>query len=299
MTAGMSAEELEALRAETLRAIQSQRKRLLRRRDAITADLARIDVAHEQARVAALAVPTIKSVARGATSVAVTDYATGEPVTCVVALDPTRAPRETLDRIFRNARRLRNGEPIAKARLAEVEVALVALDEAATMTSAAIDEDSLIQGRVRAKLPAPKKRAEASPPQERKPPYRTFRTPLGDIWVGRGAAKNDELTFKVAKPYHLWLHVRGTPGAHVVVPIRRDRSVASETLIDAAHLAAHFSDARGERIVEVSYVPRKFVRKPRGSAPGLVTMEREKVLALRVDDARVEHLLKLESGQNE
>jgi len=294
----MSTEDLEALRDATVRSLQAQRRKLVRKRDAIRTDLERIDAAEEEARVAALAVPTIGRLARGATEVSVTDWATGKAVTHVIRLDPTRAPRETLERTFKNARRLRKAEPIVEARLRDVERAVAGLEEAIAAAASAEDEAALDEARARMRLPLPKRPGERAPSQRPKPPFRTFRTPQGDVWVGRGAAKNDELTFRVAKPYHLWLHVRGTPGAHVVVPVARDRSVPSELLVDAAHLAVHFSDAKGERTVEVSYVPRKFVRKPRGAAPGLVTMEREKVLALRVDDARTEHLLTLETDQN-
>jgi predicted ribosome quality control (RQC) complex YloA/Tae2 family protein len=62
-------------------------------------------------------------------------------------------------------------------------------------------------------------------------------------------------------------------------------------LVQAAHLAAHFSEARSERIVEVTYAPRRFVRKPRGSAPGAVVVDREKVLVLRKQDALLRGLL--------
>jgi len=112
--------------------------------------------------------------------------------------------------------------------------------------------------------------------------------------VGRDAAPNDELTLHVARPRDLWLHVKNWTGAHVVVPLDKGASCPSEVLVQAAHLAAHFSDARAERVVEVSYVARRFVRKPRGSAPGAVVVDREKVLVLRKEDALIKHLLESE-----
>jgi predicted ribosome quality control (RQC) complex YloA/Tae2 family protein len=114
------------------------------------------------------------------------------------------------------------------------------------------------------------------------------------LYVGRGAAQNDELTLHVARPHDLWLHAKEHPGAHVVVPLAKGRSCPPETLVDAAHLAAHFSDARGERVVEIQYTPRRYLRKPRGSAKGAVIVDREKVLVLRVDDARLQRLLNTE-----
>lgn len=287
--------DLEELRAETLRALEKQRKRLVRKRDAIRADLARADEARELARVAALAAPVAAAVPRGATGVDVVDWSTGEAVTRTIALDPARSARECLERIFATARRLRNGAPLAAARLQESEAALATLAAALDAVAAAETREDLAaaRGPEGTRTTAKKKSA-----QTRKPPYRTFRASGGVVYVGRGATRNDELTFHVAKPYHLWLHARGFPGAHVVVPLRRDQACPSDLLVDAAHLAAHFSDARGERTVEVTYVPRKFVKKTKGGAPGAVVVEREKVLSLRFDDARLARLLAGEADQN-
>ena len=284
------ARDLDALRAETTRTLQAARKRAARKCAAIREDLARVEEARELARVASLATPTIGSVKRGSKSVAVIDYASGEPKTHVIPLDPTKSPREGLERIFSNARRMRRGAPVATERLVASEREVARLDAAIAAVAAAETEEALLDARKAAKLPSPKVAAK-KPLQEKKPPFRTFTTPRGTILVGRGAARNDELTFHHSKPYHLWLHARGVPGAHVIVQLRRDQDCPSELLVDAAHLAAHFSDGRGERVIEVTYVPRKFVRKPKGSAPGAVVVEREKVLALRFDDAHLARLL--------
>ena len=111
------------------------------------------------------------------------------------------------------------------------------------------------------------------------------------ILVGRGPKDNDTLTLQVAKPHDLWLHVRGVGGAHVVVPMDRGAQCPADLLVDAATLAAHHSDARGEATVEVTWVEKRHVRKPRKAPPGKVVFEREKVLTLRLEPARLERLL--------
>jgi predicted ribosome quality control (RQC) complex YloA/Tae2 family protein len=80
----------------------------------------------------------------------------------------------------------------------------------------------------------------------------------------------------------------------VIVPLEKSRVCPSDLLVDAAHLAAHFSGARGEGVVEVQHVPRRHLRKPRGSAPGLVVVDREKVTVLRVEPDRLARLLAAE-----
>jgi predicted ribosome quality control (RQC) complex YloA/Tae2 family protein len=113
--------------------------------------------------------------------------------------------------------------------------------------------------------------------------------------VGRGAAHNDELTLHVARPHDLWLHAKNRVGAHVIVPLDKGHTCPGDLLVDAAHLAAHFSDARNETTVEIQHTPRRHVRKPKGSPPGLVVVDREKVFVLRVDPGRLRELLEREA----
>jgi len=282
--------DLEQERADAGREISKEMKRLERRRTAIAKDLERIAEAGELARLAALGAPMAARVPRGATRMSVTDYGESGPVTHDIELDPSRSARENLEKIFQRSRRLRQGEPIARQRMRDADRAIAELAAVLERIAAAKDHDELEAAHAGIKLGAPRK----PKPKERDeplPPYRKFEPPSGVIWVGRNAKRNDELTFDVAKPYHLWLHARGVAGAHVVVPLGRGRSCPADLLVDAAHLAAHFSDARGELSVEITYVPRKYVRKPRGAPPGLVLVDREKVMVLRVEPESLERLL--------
>ncbi|MDQ1447029.1 MAG: hypothetical protein QOI20_3495, partial [Acidimicrobiaceae bacterium] len=101
---------------------------------------------------------------------------------------------------------------------------------------------------------------------------RRYRSSDGyEVIVGRGARENDELTFRVARSYDTWMHAADYPGSHVVVRARgKDDPIPHRTLVEAARLAAHFSQARKDGKVAVNYTQRKFVSKPRGAAPGLV-----------------------------
>jgi predicted ribosome quality control (RQC) complex YloA/Tae2 family protein len=100
-----------------------------------------------------------------------------------------------------------------------------------------------------------------------------------EILVGRAARDNDQLTFKVARPHDLWLHAADYPGSHVVVRNHaRNTDIPQRTVHEAAQLAAHFSQARGDARVAVNYAQRKFLSKPKGAAPGLVRMSSFKTL---------------------
>lgn len=219
-----------------------------------------------------------------------------------------RAAIETAQKLFARARKLDKGARIASERRTRTEHERTKIAELLDGLGAASDDRALaaiasaahdlgvVGARssldARADVPEKKRRARA----EERVPFRRFVASGGRaVLVGRGAADNDALTQRHARSQDLWLHARGVAGAHVVVPLARGEVCPPELLLDAATLAAHFSDARGEPIVDVQHAPRRYVRKPRGSAPGAVLVDREKVLALRLEAKRLARLLAAES----
>jgi predicted ribosome quality control (RQC) complex YloA/Tae2 family protein len=113
-------------------------------------------------------------------------------------------------------------------------------------------------------------------------PYRTFVVGGFEVLVGRGERDNDTLTFDVAEPHDLWLHVAGgTAGSHVVVR-NPDRGEVPAAVVEvAAAAAAWYSKARGAPRVEVHICRASDVRKPRGAPPGLVELARWRKLRVR------------------
>lgn len=279
-------------------------ERLARRARAVLGDLSRGADAEAEAERARLFVAAAARAPRGTTSLTVTDWSTGEPLPAKLRLAPDKLPKDQVEAIFARARRLKRGAVMAKdrleesamkrarlARLRDAALATTSLDGLSLATAAMHREDPALLPRDR-----PKTGARKASSGERLP-YRTFVSSAGArMLVGRGASDNDELTLHVARPHDLWLHARGGPGAHVVVPLEKGHEAPADLLVDAAHLAAHFSEWRGETQVEVTYVARRHVRKPRGSPPGLVTVDRDKTLVLRVDPARLAALLAREEA---
>jgi predicted ribosome quality control (RQC) complex YloA/Tae2 family protein len=94
------------------------------------------------------------------------------------------------------------------------------------------------------------------------------------IWVGRNSRQNDIVTFDKGGPEDLWLHVRGLPGAHVIIK-SGGRSVPDTLIRQAAAIAAYYSGARNEGRARVDVTQRKYVRKIKGGKPGMVTYRNE------------------------
>jgi predicted ribosome quality control (RQC) complex YloA/Tae2 family protein len=113
-------------------------------------------------------------------------------------------------------------------------------------------------------------------------PYRRFRIGGFEVLVGRADEDNDHLTFDVAGPRDLWLHVGGgTPGSHVVVRNPDELELPQEVIEAAAALAAWYSKARGAPKVEVHYCRASNVSKPRGAPAGLVQLARHQRIKVR------------------
>jgi predicted ribosome quality control (RQC) complex YloA/Tae2 family protein len=94
------------------------------------------------------------------------------------------------------------------------------------------------------------------------------------IWVGRNSRQNAIVTFDKGSPQDLWLHVRGVPGAHVI--IKNDgRRIPDEVLDEAAALAAYYSASRSEGRVIVDVAERRHVRQIKGGSAGQVTYRNE------------------------
>ena len=105
-------------------------------------------------------------------------------------------------------------------------------------------------------------------------PYRSVVFDGFTILVGKGDDENDRLTFDVAEPEDLWLHVGGgTSGSHVVIrnPDRLEE-LPEPVIRRAAELAAWHSKARGSGKVAVHVCRVADVSKPAGWAPGKVRL---------------------------
>jgi predicted ribosome quality control (RQC) complex YloA/Tae2 family protein len=99
-----------------------------------------------------------------------------------------------------------------------------------------------------------------------------------EILVGKNAKNNDILTQKYAYKEDLWLHARDVSGSHVLLKYQAGKPFPHHVIEKAASLAAYYSQRRNESLCPVICTPKKFVRKPKGLAPGQVVIDRETVL---------------------
>ncbi len=192
-----------------------------------------------------------------------------------IKLDPHKTPVENAQARFREYDKAKGALAGVPERLAAADGQLRYLDETLTLLEladsyeaiAAIEREVQEQGLVK---PSGGKAQMRGP---RGAPLRLQSSDGLAILVGRSAGQNDEVTFRLARPDDLWLHVRDMPGAHVVVQAAGD--VPQRTVDEAAGLAAHFSAARNSTSAEVIVTQRRHVRKIPGGPPGLVSFRNE------------------------
>jgi predicted ribosome quality control (RQC) complex YloA/Tae2 family protein len=277
-----------------LAALRKLTRRLEQRVRAVEKDLARSEEIPELRTRGALVLASLATIPRGARTATLLDPSEEPPREIVVELDPARDPREQASHWFDRARKLERGEAVSRARLAATRESLA---RAHGLVLALADPGGHASSDLEAAraLVASETQTRARDPRKKAEPRLPYRRVIGhgerEIRVGRGARDNDTLTQKHAAPHDLWLHARGVPGAHVVVPLAKGETCPPELLLDAATLAAHFSDARGERVVEVDHVARGKVRKRKGMPPGKVEVDHPKTIAVRIEPRRLERLV--------
>jgi predicted ribosome quality control (RQC) complex YloA/Tae2 family protein len=255
----------EALRSRVQGLLRRAAARAGRLAENLAGDALRATRAEAEGRCGELLKANLHRIKRGTRSIEVDDFlGGGGPVG--IPLDPALGPVENMERCFRRARRFRGrSEDLERRRAAAEEERkrlIRLLDEAAAAVAERLGE---LEGELVREPAGRREAARAARRAEPRLPYHEHRSRAGEpIRVGRGGRDNDELTFRLSRGNDIWLHVKGFPGAHVVVPVRAGRRPSDDTIRDAAALAVVHSKAPEGSGVEVARARlRDLVDEPR------------------------------------
>ena len=267
----------------TGRMLAGESRRLARKLKRLRAQLEKTGEAVRLREEGALILSSLHLIAPGAAEVTLAGF-DGE--SHIVRLDPTSKPQEHANALFRRAGRLERAATTLPRRIraTEEDLARVAsLRERHRRGELAREDLGAL-----APPPAARSRSRAARPA---PPYRSYTSSGGlEIRVGRGARRNDDLTFRHSRPMDVWLHARHAAGAHVILRWTRPERPPAADLEEAAVLAANHSGARASGTVPVDWTRRKWVRKPRGAPPGAVVPDRVQTLFVAPDPELAERL---------
>jgi len=264
--------EFERLRRAALEDARRRIRRLEQLEANLAQDLAGLADESDLRRRAEALLAFARGIEAGRASIEVEDpYEPGRLLG--IDLDPRLGGLANAERMFDKARRIERARHQVELRRRETLSELAAARER---------EALVLDARDRRELPGPgeapgaKDRGDAAGP-------RRYLTGRGlSLLVGRNARENHHLTFRVARAEDLWLHARDAPGSHVVLRDDEGRAAADD-LREAAEVAAFFSEARGEALVDVHVTRRKHV-KPAKGGPGRVFVAHSDTLRVRPRD---------------
>lgn len=266
------------LKVSLLSTLNARLSKLNKKQKHLLAQKEQIDNAELYKKQGELITANIYQLKKGMQAAEVTNYYADDQSVIEITLDPRLTPVQNAQRYFKRYNKLKHGKDVTLQRLHETEREITYLEEWKFF----IEEAEPLQ-RLKElhdefhEINRSGHREKARPQdlkQEKSGLFLRFVSSDGfDIYVGRSSKENDLLTQRTALPDDIWLHVHQSPGSHVLILNRnRNAPVPEQTLIEAASLAAYHSKSRHSGKVEVVYTPKKYVKKPKGSPPGLVTL---------------------------
>lgn len=204
----------------------------------------------------------------GAKNAAVTNYYDGKEIT--IPLDVDLSPMENAKKYFDKYGKLKRTYEALNVLTKETEEELHYLESVAIALDMARSEDDLWQ--IREELVSSgyiKKKSSVKKVKAESRPLHYISNDGFHMYVGKNNIQNEEITFQIAEGGDWWFHAKGMPGSHVIVKCK-GAQLPDETFEQAARLAAHYSRGGSQDKVEVDYIQKKHVKKPKGAKPGFV-----------------------------
>ena len=196
------------------------------------------------------------------------NYYTNEEI--MIPLDSTKTPQENSQKYFDKYNKQKRTYEALISLIEETRDEIVYLESVSNALDIAMSEDDLNQikeeliesGYVKRKFTKKKVKILSKP-------FHYVSSDGYHMYVGKNNIQNEELTFNFATGNDWWFHAKGCPGSHVIVKTNGEE-LPDRTFEEAGKLAAYYSKNRGSEKVEIDYVEKKHVKKPKGGKPGFV-----------------------------
>ena len=208
------------------------------------------------------------NVAEGARQMEALNYYTNEMVT--IPLDPTKTPQENAQRYFAKYNKQKRTFEALSELCRETKDDITYLESIQTSLDIALTEDDLAG--IKEELAGSgyiKRKTVRKKVKVKNTPLHYISSDGYHIYVGKNNLQNEELTFHFASGDDWWFHAKQAPGSHVIVKTNGEE-LPDRTFEEAGRLAAYYSSMRGSEKVEIDYVEKKHVKKPKGGKPGFV-----------------------------
>lgn len=298
--------QAEALKRSLAAYLVNRLQSLENKKKAQLEDLSRAEEALSYRRFGDLLMAHSGKVGPGVDAVVLEDFETEEPVR--IPLDPSLSPTANAQRYYTKYRKAKRAVAVIRDHVEKTDIEIAYLEQSLESVRSAQDFENLkaieeevytldsnkadnglrsVPARSRPTGGSRYRGREDRGREDRGREDRTRKAPWEDIYhfttrdgyhvyVGKSDKQNELLTFKVARPDDVWLHVKDAPGAHVVIRVPEgsksggDVDLPETTLIEAARAAAFFSKSRLGQNVPVDWTRRRNVYRLRGMPPGKV-----------------------------
>ena len=209
----------------------------------------------------------------------------------VIPLDVRLSPQENAAKYFKRYNKAKTAEKMLAQLMAQGREELAYLESVLQEIQQAESEQDFND--IRAELTEGgyiRSHGRRQPGFQRKSEPRHFRTDAGLlVLVGRSNRQNDKLTGKTADRTDWWFHTQKIHGSHVILctnGVEPDEG----SILQAAQLAAYYSQGRDGSKVAVDYTPIKYVKKPAGARPGMVIYTTYRTILAQPDGELVQRL---------
>ena len=228
---------------------------------------------------------------RGQTKLTAENYYDPDCREITIPLDPLLTPQQNAAKYYKRYTKARTAEKYLTEQMAIAERDEAYLESVLEELRQAETEQDFLD--IRAELRENgflKRSGKEKKELKRATKPREFRTSGGwRVLVGRNNRQNDRLTTKDADKRDIWLHTQKIHGSHVIL-CTGGAEPDQQSLLEAASLAAYFSQAQDSTKVPVDYTPVKFVKKPAGARPGMVIYTTYQTLLADPDEELVKRL---------
>jgi predicted ribosome quality control (RQC) complex YloA/Tae2 family protein len=233
---------------------------------------------------------SLHMIKRGDREVETVNYYDDNQAMIKIQLDPLLSPSDNAQRYFKKYTKMKNSTVIVENQIEQTRQEIIYLNSLLQQLSVAsltdieeIRDELMEQGYVRDRNKKQRKKKKKD-----KPALACYMSSENiPIYVGKNHTQNEYLTNRLAASMDTWLHTKDIPGSHVVI---RSDSYTENTLLEAAQLAAYFSQAKHSSQVPVDYTSIKHVHKPNGSKPGFVIYVNQKTLFITPDENMIKQM---------
>ena len=206
-----------------------------------------------------------------------------------IPLDPLLSPQQNAAKNYKQYNKLKTAEFHLREQIEKAENERAYLESVLQELAQAETEQEFHEIRRELQETNYLKKSSGKKEQKRAFAPRTFQTSGGlEVLVGRSNVQNDQLTKKADKRDY-WFHTQHIHGSHVILRCA-GLTPSDDDLREAAMLASYFSQAKESSGVPVDYCPVKFVKKPAGARPGMVTYDNYRTLYVTPEEAPIKKL---------